>query len=84
MLKNKGVERLFSKLYFNSKIIININQNEILDNAKRPHIFFNNIVTTSFIFLVDFVFTMMQNQFIPRFMINEILQDLDPPKTISY
>jgi hypothetical protein len=50
MLKNKGVERLFSKLYFNSKIIININQNEILDNAKRPHIFFNNTVTTSFIF----------------------------------
>lgn len=68
MLKNKSITRLISKLSFNSKVITDINQNKILDNAKRPYIFLNNTVTTSFIFLVDFVFIIMQNPFIPKFM----------------
>ncbi len=68
MLKNKSITRFISRLSFNSKVITDINQNEILDNAKRQYIFFNNTVTTSFIFLVDFVFIIMQNQFIPKFM----------------
>lgn len=68
MLKNKGINTLISELYFNSKVITDINQNEILDSTKRHHIFINNTVTTSFIFLVDFVFIIIQNQFIPKFM----------------
>lgn len=71
MLKNKGIEILISRLYFNSKVITDINQNEILDYTKRPHMPFNNTLTTSFIFLVDFVF-IIKNQFIPKFTIKEI------------
>lgn len=70
MLKNKGIKTFISELYFNSKVITDINQNEILDNTKRHHIFFNNTVATSFIFLVDFVFIIIQNQLIPKFMRN--------------
>jgi hypothetical protein len=55
MLKNKDVTELISKLSFNSKVITDLNQSIILDSTRKPYMFFNNSVITSFIFLADFV-----------------------------
>ena len=55
MSKKKDLLGFISKLYFNPKVITNLNQNIISNEMKEPNTSFNNTVIISFIFLISFV-----------------------------